>query len=175
MALRRRVSNEEYKQALANPDNIKVIKSFLGGYRGKIPDADLERCGEDALWRCLSYHEEGRGNKLTTSLWRFLTWECNRELKRITKDKGKHTITFSTIETKDVFDPADKSDTEQVRQLRNCLYLLPEEDQNILQKYFFDRMTMQEMADMYGYTKETARNKINKAVAKLRERFMAGV
>jgi RNA polymerase sigma factor (sigma-70 family) len=148
---RRPVSNEEFNAALADEDNRKIIKKVLSSFIKVIPPEELEICGNEALWRCLGYHEQGKGNKLTTSLWRFTKWECLRMLE------------IPIIENQDY------------GHLHECISLLSPLDRQLIQEYFFDRRTMHEIGKLHGYSKEAARQKINKAVNRLRRHCLAGV
>jgi RNA polymerase sigma factor (sigma-70 family) len=173
--VRRMVTNEEFNEALKNKDNEKIIKAVLARYYHVIPADKLKDCGYDALWRCLGYHIPGKGNKFTTSLWKFTTWECRRALKRIHNEQSTHTINISTIETKEKFDIPMPMDSESILHLRECLTLLNTESKQIIHEYYFEHRTMQEIGELHGYSKEAARQKINKAVRELRKRYTAGV
>jgi RNA polymerase sigma factor (sigma-70 family) len=171
---RRPVSNEEFNAALANEDNNKIIKKVLSTFSHVIPPEDLEICGQEALWRCLGYHEQGKGNKLTTSLWRFTQWECLRTLKKIRRENNKRMINISTIETKEKFE-IPINNNEEAKHLHECISLLSPLDRELIQEYYFDRRTMHEIGKLHGYSKEAARQKINKAVNRLRQYCLGGV
>jgi RNA polymerase sigma factor (sigma-70 family) len=160
---KRKISNEEYETALADINNIKIIQKVTSRYTNLIPQDDLKSCALHALWRALTYHDPNRGQKFTTSLWRFTEWECRRELVR--QKKKKNTISFSSIE----FDVAADGVNEDVVHIRECLTLLPKTDREVLTQYYIDKYTMEEIGKRNGYSKEAARQKINKAVAKLCE------
>lgn len=169
------VTNQEFDAALANKDNEKIIKAVLSRYYTVIPADKLKTCGYDALWRCLGYHEPNRGNKFTTSLWRFTIWECRRTLKHIRKEQSLHTINISAIETKEKFDIPMPVETDDIIHLRECINLLKHDDKQIIYEYYFERRTMEEIGKLHGYSKEAARQKINKAEIELRKRFIVGV
>jgi RNA polymerase sigma factor (sigma-70 family) len=172
---RKEVTDEEFRQALANKDNEKVIKSVLSRYYSIIPAEDLEACGLEALWRCLGYHKEGKGNKFTTSLWTFTNWECKRLLKKIRRQASTHTVNISTIETKEKFEVPVPLDNPDVVHLRECITMLKPGDRELIQQYYFDRHTMEEIGNLHGYSKEAARQKINGALQELRKCCVGGV
>jgi RNA polymerase sigma factor (sigma-70 family) len=171
---RRPVSNEEFNAALADEDNRKIIKKVLSSFIKVIPPEELEICGNEALWRCLGYHEQGKGNKLTTSLWRFTKWECLRMLKKIRRENNKRMVNLSTIETKEKLE-IPIIENQDYGHLHECISLLSPLDRQLIQEYFFDRRTMHEIGKLHGYSKEAARQKINKAVNRLRRHCLAGV
>lgn len=171
--VRKQVSDEEFKQALANKDNEKVIKAVLSRYYSVIPADDLETCGLEGLWRCLGYHKDGKGNKFTTSLWRFTEWECKRALKKLRRQAS--TINMSTIETKEKFEVPVPLDNPDIVHLHECIALLKPMERELIKQYYFDRHTMEEIGNIHGYSKEAARQKINKALQELRKHCLSGV
>jgi RNA polymerase sigma factor (sigma-70 family) len=176
-AVRRTVTDEEFQQALANKDVIRITKAATAKFRGIIPKDDLHNCALHALWRCLGYYIPNKGNKLTTSLWKFIYWECCRELKKIFRNRSHNITTFSTIETKDKLDIAD-SDADKydrARDLQECIHTLSPANQQLINKYYFERYTMEDIGNQYGCSKETIRKKLQRAVNELRKVCRAGV
>lgn len=173
--IRRAVTNEEFNQALADDVNKKTIKRVLSKYYSLIPPEELQACGLDALWRCLGYHQEGRGNKFTSSLWRFTVWECRRALKRINTQRNKHTVNISAIETQNTFDIPAAEINPNVEYLRECMDKLRPDDRTLIKEYYLDKYTMEEIGNLHGYSKEAARQKINKALTELKKICLASV
>lgn len=154
------ISNTEFEAAYNNLDNRKIINACISRYIKIMPIEELQECGMVALWKCLKYHEDGHNQKFTTSLWRFIDWECRRELKKKNKDK---TLVTSDMQEYDV----TVIENPDVIKLRDCIEHLKPEHQQIIQEYYFDKLTMEEIGDNHKYSKETARQKINKAVRAL--------
>jgi RNA polymerase sigma factor (sigma-70 family) len=169
------VTDAEFRQALSDKNNKNIINSVLSHYYNIIPQDDLESCGLDALWRCLGYHQADKGNKFTTSLWKFTTWECRRKLKEIRRHTLHRVVNISTIEKDDKFDIPEPKQNPDIEHLRECINLLPFKDKQIIQEYYFDRYTMEQIGQLHNYSKEAASQKINKAVNKLRKRYKQGV
>jgi RNA polymerase sigma factor (sigma-70 family) len=168
---RRRVTNEDFNKALANTNNIRLIKDVTNHYAQQIPADDLYRCGLNALWRCLSYHQDIYNQKFTTSLYRFVNWECRRELKKIKRERQR-TINISSIETKDTFAIPATESTDEVKHLYECIEMLPSQHKVLIQEYFIEKRTMQEIGKLHNYSKEAARQKIKKAVDALKKRML---
>lgn len=162
---RRTVTNDEFNKALANMNNVKIMQEALSKYRGIIPYEDLQRCGLDALWRCIGYHEDNKGNKFTTSLWRFIVWECRRELKRIRQQGRIHTVSLSQKEDFDI----STNVNNQIKHLHEYITLLDSDSRDIINQYYFERRTMQEIGDIRGCSKQTIGQKIHKALIELRK------
>lgn len=161
---RRIVSNEEYIAASKNEKYSKIINSVLRNYKSSIPQEDLETCGVDGLWRCLGYHIDGKGNKFTTSLWMFVTYECLRKLKKIQRDSRLHMVSLDNAE--------EQADTTGIsNKLMDIIHVLPESDKTLIQEYYFDKYTMKEIGDRHNCSKETVRNQIKKVIARLRHLY----
>lgn len=173
--IRREVTDEEFNQALANEDNKRLIKSVLRSYRRLIPEDDLECCGLDGLWRCLGYHREGMGNKLTTSLHKFVHWECRRKLKKIMREAEHRAINISAIETQDKFEIPEPTMSSDMVNMLECVSVLREPHRELIKEYYYDQRTMEEIGQRHGYSKEAARQKINRAVKELKKLCLHGV
>jgi hypothetical protein len=175
--MRKTITSEQFQEAYgsltATPDqltdkqkdNRNVISKVGSKYSGLLTDDELKSCGLNALWRCLSYHEDGRGKKFTTSLWTFLEWEYRRELK---KKKQK---TVKTVSLSDHDFPLSVSN-EDCLALKECIEMLDPDHKLLINQYYSENRTMEEIGRINGYSKEAARQKINKAVSQLRELYL---
>jgi RNA polymerase sigma factor (sigma-70 family) len=165
MANRRKVSNEEYSQAYENKEYKRVIGRVVGRYV-KVLDKD-ERiiAGLIGLQRCLEYHDESFGQKITTSLWRFTDWECKRILKA--KKSKMKMVNESSISIDSL--PNTKEVSEETLFVRECLPFLNEIDRKVINQYYFDGRTFEEIGQINGYSKETARKKVNKGLDNLKK------
>lgn len=163
MANRKKVSDQEYENAYKNRDNRKVIDSVTSRFRKVIDRDDLQSAGDMALLRCLEYHDDSYNQKFTTSLWRFTDWECKRVLR--SKKNKLSAMQLSTIE---VELPQNEGNKES-EYVNEYIELLPIENRKILQQYYYQGMTMEEIGKANGYSKEAARQKINKSLKKLTE------
>lgn len=164
MLTRKQVSNQEYEEAYKNKDNRKVIQSVVAKYYKSLDRDDLESAGMTALLRCLEYHDPSYNQKFTTSLWRFTDWECKRILRK-KSGKPQHKQ-LSTIE----YDIPQKiliSDDNKF--VQECVEQLQDSEKNILSMYYYDGRTMEEIGRINGYSKETARQRINKSLKRLED------
>jgi RNA polymerase sigma factor (sigma-70 family) len=180
--MRKLVTNDEFIEAYGHlysapedltpkqRDNRNIMHSVTSRYAPFISQNALNDCALQALWRCLGYHEEGWGQKFTTSLWRFTDWECKRELLKIKHLSKTHTIPIS--EFNDAFDMPSPETSQDVDDIRECINLLLPIEKQLIQEYYFERRTMEEIGRLHGYSKEAARQKIAKAVNHLKTIFM---
>ncbi len=156
------VTDEELRKALSNSDNKGVLNRVLLGYNKVLTKEELDSCGLLATWRALQKHRPEYGQKFTTSLYRFAHWECRRELRAKRNKKNLlNTISFSHKKF-DIASP--QKDTDEIKGVRECLSMLPENHRNILIQYYYDRMTMEEIGEANSYSKELARQRISKAL-----------
>jgi hypothetical protein len=148
------ISSEDFDLAYKNTDNIKIIKSVCKKY-SKFLDIDtLRRCGMIGLLHCMQNHDSKR-QKFTTSLYRFVKWECQRETKELYKYPESQPIC-------DVIDIKTKS--------LDCYALdsLSDEHKTLLYHRFWNGYTLRELEKMYNKNKETIRKNINSAIEILR-------
>lgn len=166
--IRKPVSDEQMERALANSDNANIIRSVLQKFAGQLHEDDLYTCGLHALWRALQYHDDSYGQKFTTSLYKFTDWECKRELRR-QKNEKKNMVPLAT-EGEIVLMPQVPEDDHRdtMRQVQECMRSLPLPDQKLLQAYYIDQFTMDEIAALFDLSKEGVRQKLEDTVKKLR-------
>lgn len=181
--MRKKVTNEDFVAAYGHlntdpkqltptqRDNRNIMHSVTNKYSSVISLEDLHSCALKALWRCLGYHEDGHGQKFTTSLWRFTDWECKRELLKCNQERKKAKV-ISTEDITENFDIEGPDIKEDVQDLKECIKLLKHNDKELIQQYYFDRRTMEEIGSIHGYSKEAARQKISRAVSNLRKIFL---
>lgn len=165
MMKKRHVSDEEFYRAYRIPDNRAIIRSVLRRYANSLPQEDLDSCGMHGLWRALMYHRDSFGQKFTTSLHRFVVWEVRRELRRVNTKKLKSTVSLGSHDYVD-----ENSEENENWFFVDSISVLPNEDQrSILWMYYVDGLTLEQIGNKNGYSKETARQKIGKAIRTLRE------
>lgn len=155
--LKKTISNEEYERAYNNKDNRKIINKVTSRYVKQLDSHDRQSCGLIALWRCLENHQDIYKQKFTSSLWRFVHWECRRELRKKNRKKQLQYVLVPEL------DYVAQKNTDETN-VQECIMSLGEQHREMLKDYFYENKTMQEIADSRGFSKETARQKINKAI-----------
>lgn len=175
------VSGDPASEAEAR-DNRHIITNVLKDYRSQLSEDELKTCGMMALWRCLSYHRAEFGQKLTTSLHRFVRWECDREINRRTGKRKKHRP--KVVALPDVSEEAGRQHRgrepmpdmqEDLDHVMYYLEMLPEEQKAVVRQYYVDGLTMSEIGRVNGYSKETARIRVTKSVEALRQICLASL
>lgn len=160
---RKKISDSEFNIAFNNQDNQRVIKSVLSKYRYKLDEHTLESCGLSALWKCLQSHDYSFSTKFTSSLWKFTTWECRREIAKV------HNKNHNTEQSIDPFADLIPDKDIQSYEITDYSSVLSDDEQQALSYRFVDGMTLLEVGQKFGFTREAARLKIKRAIEKIRK------
>lgn len=172
MTERRKISNQEYFEAYHNEDNVGILNNVSNKFVGQLDRDTIEECKDKSLWRALQYHNDNHesGQKFTTSLYRFAMWEFLREV-----DKVKPSIpSFSIDNYENIPSGCTEDGGFTSIMLRDCIDKLPNEQQKLIQYKFFDNMTLNEIAEKVNRSRETVRNRLEKAIVALRDVYFQG-
>lgn len=173
---RRHVSSEEFNSYyFGDPDVKAVTKHFLGKYRGKVPDDELESCGMTGLWKALQYHRPGFGQKLTTSLVRFLRYECQEAVRQGPGGKREGSRSKYRPSRRPLEDYAETSweegvlAREEVEHVRVSIGRLPRRwMRKLASQRFLDGMTHAQIGRANGYGKTKSGRLLKLVAAELR-------
>lgn len=181
MVVKKQVSNEEYKRAWENNDNQGVINAVLKRYSHMLNREELKSCGMMGLWRAMQYHDYSYKRAFTTSLHIFVRFACAKEAKK----KSRHQTLLNFHPTRSVAERDKYSDKAIIDEWKN-VYLQEEiddmlhqmeeldgEDRKVLKQRYLEKKSLRDIADENGYSKQTARMKILRAVDNFKEQ--AGV
>ena len=155
------ITEADFNEAYKNTDNQNIIHSVLKKYYNALDVDTLKNCGLKALLRCLESHSEEYKTKFTSSLYRFTTWECERERKAAETQSER----FKPMELFDI--PVGNGREASIFDDLNDV--LPEEHASIIKMKFEEDRTLEEIGKHFGYTKEAARQKLKSALTTLRE------
>ena len=75
----RQVSDTEFNKA--RKEYLSYMKSVAQKYANALSPDMLSAAIDMALWRCLQNHKPEYGQKLSSSLYRFINWECCRAIR----------------------------------------------------------------------------------------------
>lgn len=153
------VSNEEFEKEYNNQDNRNIIKTVTKKYAKQLSKDSQKSCGLHGLWRCIQNHDEKYGRKFTTSLFIHVDWECKRELGLLIK-KPLFCLGEADVDIQCLSASGDFSE---------ILDPLSDKQKEIMHQRFYENRTLEEIGKKQGYSKEAARQNINKIIAKLRE------
>lgn len=142
-----------------NDTSIKsIIKTVEGRYKNSIDPDDLSSASHETLWKCINKFDPDRNAKFTSYLYQQLNYAFKNQLKRDAKNKSHPTNSI------------DKSTCDETMlEAMDLINSLPREFSSVLHQRFIDNMTIQEIGDANGYSRETARRRIKKAFVKCKE------
>ncbi len=155
----RQVTDEEFEKAYSNQDNRNIIEAVTKKYANKLSKDTQKSCGMYGLWRCIQNHDDKYGRKFTTSLFIHVDWECKRELSSMKKKS------LSSLGDQDETIPSPSSSGD----LSEMIESLPDNQKEIIKQRFCENRTLEEIGNNQGYSKEAARQNINKILSKLRD------
>lgn len=136
-----------------NDPNVKGIIATVSNKFSKAIDVDdISSISMCTLWRCIKKYDNTRGAKFTSYLYQQLVYAFKNELK-------KKKLEFNSESFEKSFSESDKNEVFDI------LESLPIGMKNILRQRYFGNMTMTEIADENGYSRETARRRLKKAIS----------
>lgn len=138
------VLNNEYVKGVLNK-----VSSF---YKKSIDHDDIDSICMTTLWKCVQNFDKSKGAKFTTFLYNQLGFAFKNELKKI-----KKTISLQDI-TADCVKPTTTDSMDDL------IGGLPDSVSKILQQRYVYNMTMVEVGKANGYSRETARRRLQHAI-----------
>ena len=145
---------------LKDKNIINIMSKVAWPYRQNIDLDEIESIKMDILWDCINKYDSSKGSKFTSYLYQQLSFAFRSRVKKKKKEYSSEFVrdTVSCIKT--------QSDM-------NCYDLLeglPKDISKIIQQRFIYNMTMNEIGVKNGYSRETARRKLIKAVKICKEK-----
>jgi RNA polymerase sigma factor (sigma-70 family) len=154
--------DEESKKAAA--DNRGIIKAVLKRYSFQLESDDLESIGMYALWKCLRYHVDGY-QKFTTNLYRFVHWECQRELGKKKPKEREEVYAAKRMSRQE----EEYFQEKTVAEVREHMTLLPKGwMKKLLYWHFFLELPQYEMAKRCGCSPRIISMRLATAIKHLR-------
>lgn len=154
------ISNRDFERAKANTDNANIIKSIIVSFSKDVDESTLEACGDIGLWKCLKSHDPTKGNKFTSSLYRYVTWECLNALSEHRKmltnfdaDKCYYENSFDVVVFNDILDS------------------LSQKEKRVLLSRFLEKKTLREIGEEEGCSQYKVKKILQKTIEKITENF----
>ena len=140
---------EEYWNQI---DIQNIMNKVAGRYKLSIDYDDIESIKMQTLWNCIKKYDPSRGSKFTSYLYQQLSFAFKNKLK-------SKSIEYSNISL-------EKQDfkTTQKYEVMDVLTGLAPDLKEIIKQRFYDNMTMVEIGEANGYSRETARRRLKKAI-----------
>ena len=159
---KRHISNTEYEQARA--EHLELITNVARQYANVLTPEMLAAAGDMALWRCLQKYDPSFGQKVTSSLYRFIHWECLRSIQ-----ENRKYSTASIIG--DVEGDAESVAIQMI--LDDYLSLLGRRERRIVEARFLANHTLAEIASVEGYSKQGVKDIVDRSLRVMSEAAQA--
>ena len=141
--------NKNIDEAVKNIDYKRIMDKVCSKYSRYVDEDDLSSIRLHTLWQCLNKFDPERKVKFTTYLYQQLTFAIKNHLK---KQRREYTnIPFSVGQRQDV-------------DIDIAFLDMPREMAKLIEQKYVSRMTMNEIGEANGYSRETARRRLKKAV-----------
>jgi len=160
------ISDEDFKKALNDVDNKKIIKTVLSKFDKYLDLEERKSCGLIGLWRCLQGHKSSFNRKFTSSLWNFVKWACINEVKK------KYRHTYISLDDNLHSNKISNNKICMINELKDSLNSLNPELREVVEEYYFGKYTLEEIGKHHGYSGEYARQKIQKGIKELTKIYM---
>jgi len=155
----REITNAEFNKA--RNQHIVLMHNLARRYAGLLSDEVREAACDIALWRCLRSYDPKFGQKVASSLYRFVQWECLRAIQ-----EEQATCPDSPI-TSEVEDEPESVAIGMI--LNDYLSLLNTKARRIVEARFLENRTLDEIAQVEGYSKQGIKDIVDRSIGVMSE------
>lgn len=148
------ITNELFEAQLT--ENNKVINYILNRYRGAIPSEELKQCGHLGLWKALQKHNPSFKTKFTTSICRYVRWEC---LKSLVKRRGEEQLDGDEVQS-----GQDRQSRKARRKLGQIFKRLSGKYVDLLSLRYLKGYSVNELAELKGCSESKIRYVLKEAL-----------
>ena len=161
------IGDIEFNEALRDRNNINIMNKVCSKYFTIIPYDEIERCKLISLWSALQKYDPEKGKKFTSFLYSRITWECKKQCYKIRRDKRCVSYNDSISLSDDV--------SYKYFELEDLIQQLHPRFRIVIKQKFFYRFTMEEIAGINDFSRETARRYVIEGLKKLEKLLDNGV
>tara|TARA_Y100001938_G_scaffold147891_1_gene230183 strand:- start:729 stop:1193 length:465 start_codon:yes stop_codon:yes gene_type:complete len=129
-----------------------IMNKVAGRYKSAIDFDDIESIKMQTLWKCIEKYDKSRGSKFTSYLYQQLSFAFKNKLK-------SKKVEFANGEIEKP-DPRSRNKYEVI----DILTGLDADLEEVITQRFYHNMTMVEIGHANGYSRETARRRLKKAI-----------
>lgn len=147
--------NEKIEVSLRDEEHQKIMNKASRSFTGQLTPDEIRTCHVNAIWKAHEHYNPNGGAKFFTYLYKGVIIECLRELRFNQKHKD-HRSVHANI--------PDKRNGHFYLELKEELDQIPNKE---MVQDRLNGMSIKEIAEKFGYNRETARRKIKKSMARL--------
>jgi len=159
--IKRQITDTEFNNA--RQQYLPTMRNLARCYTHVLSPESLTAACDTALWRCLQSYDESFGQSFTSSLYRFIYWECTRTIK---EEKCSNTPIIGDVE--------GEHESMAINMiLDDYLSLLSNRDRRIVEARFFESCTFDEIAQREGYSKQGIKDIVDRSISVMSEAALA--
>jgi len=148
---------DKIDKLLKDPNIVNIMNAVSNRYNRSIDRDEIDSIKMITLWKCIDKYDASRGAKFTSYLYQQLSFAYKNELK-----KKKQMLYLDSLQLD--FIKSDSVYRDSSREFMDVLSGLPKDVSDILKQRYIGNMTMVEIAEANGYSRETARRRLKRAV-----------
>ena len=143
--------DKTFEDCLKDTNITNIIHTVSNKFIKAIDPHELSSIAMVTLWRCVEKYDNTRGTKFTSYLYQQLLYAFKNELK-----KKKPEFCSDSLEK--------ISNNKSEHEAFEILNSLPTKTKTLLEQRYYHNMTMSEIAEANGYSRETARRRLKNAI-----------
>jgi len=144
--------DKNFEEYWNSSDIQNIMNKVANRYKNSIDFDDIESIKMQTLWKCMDKYDSERGTKFTSYVYQQLSFAFKNKIK-----KKRREFNVESIEDID-------RRLQNRMEVKDILMGLDPEYTDILHKRYYQNMTMMEIGKSNGYSRETARRRLKKAI-----------
>ena len=150
---------DSIEDLLKDSNVVNIMNAVANRYIKSIDPDEIESIKMITLWKCRDKYDPNRGAKFTSYLYQQLSFAFKNELKKKKQMWYRDNVQLDLLNSKSSW-----RGEYSAREFADNLSGLPEDVEQILKQRFISNMTMVEIAKVNGYSRETARRRLKRAI-----------
>lgn len=151
--------NNDIEKALKDENILKIMNKASQRFKNQLDSDSIKTCQLNALWKTFLNHDESKGAKFTTYLYKGVFIECMKEIKFSNKNKFGAKLHDNIAFKSDPFIMIDIMDEFKT------------EEDKVLMQDRLSNMTIAEIAEKHGKNRESVRRKLHKLADNIKDKF----
>tara|TARA_B100002019_G_C21269649_1_gene601439 strand:- start:2698 stop:3180 length:483 start_codon:yes stop_codon:yes gene_type:complete len=152
------------EEKLKDEELLRLSNKAAQSFTDSLSKDEIKNCIMSAIWSAVNNFKEDKKTKFTTYLYKGVIYECIKQKKSNSrKSKALHFDINNALSV-----PSGSnftSEIEMLEEINTC------EDPSLIFERFYDNLTLKDMAEKRGVSKEAIRFKLKKNLNFLRNRL----
>jgi len=161
--------DKDIENYLKDKNILNIMNKVSFPYKNNIDCDEIDSIKMDILWNCINKYDSDRGSKFTSYLYQQLSFAFRSRVKKKRREYSSEFIEDGTS-TRGRMRLQSLRKTSSDMNFYDILEGLPNDVSDIIKQRFMENMTMKEIGSANGYSRETARRKLLKAVKICKEK-----